>query len=166
MADSYLPEEELKAFIASLPTRRLASGAIIRNEAGQMLCVKPNYKDGWTIPGGTVEAGEAPKPACFREVLEEVGLDLPAGRLLVIFHGLQAGIWGDSTYYMYDGGTIPADTPISLQEEELTDYRWVAPEDLDTYFGSRHAARLRQAYRALETGEVVELSSADLAAAR
>lgn len=46
VADSYLPEEELKAFIASLPTRRLASGALIRNEAGQMLCVKPNYKDG------------------------------------------------------------------------------------------------------------------------
>jgi len=164
VADSYLPEEELKAFIASLPTRRLASGALIRNEAGQMLCVKPNYKDGWTIPGGTVEAGEAPQPACFREVLEEVGLDVPAGRLLVIFHGLQLGIWGDSTYYIYDGGVIPENSDIRLQEEELTEYRWVSPEDLDEYYGPRHAARLRQAYRALETGEVAEFSSADLPA--
>ncbi|MDO4898339.1 MAG: NUDIX hydrolase [Rothia sp. (in: high G+C Gram-positive bacteria)] len=162
MVDSYLPEEELKAFIASLPTRRLASGAVIRNEAGQMLCVKPNYKDGWTIPGGTVEAGEAPKPGCFREVLEEVGLELPEGRLLTVFHGLRQGIWGDSTYYLYDGGVIASDTPIRLQEEELTEYRWVAPVDFDAYFGHKQATRLRYAYRALETGEVVELSSDQL----
>ena len=47
MKDSYLSDEELKAFIATLPTRRLAAGALIRNERGEMLLVKPNYKDGW-----------------------------------------------------------------------------------------------------------------------
>ena len=57
MKDSYLSNEELKAFIATLPTRRLAAGALIRNERGEMLLVKPNYKDGWILPGGTVEAG-------------------------------------------------------------------------------------------------------------
>ena len=44
MKDSYLSDEELKAFIATLPTRRLAAGALIRNERGEMLLVKPNYK--------------------------------------------------------------------------------------------------------------------------
>lgn len=159
MVDSYLPEDELKAFIASLPTRRLAAGALIRNEANQMLVVKPNYKDGWTIPGGTIEAGEAPQVGCFREVAEEVGLDLEAGRLLVIFHGLQMGIWGDSTYYIYDAGVLPATATITLQEEELTGYEWVAPEDLDDYFGPSQAHRLRQAYLALQTGAVYEFSS-------
>ena len=76
MKDSYLSDEELKAFIATLPTRRLAAGALIRNERGEMLLVKPNYKDGWILPGGTVEAGEAPKPGCEREIVEELGLDL------------------------------------------------------------------------------------------
>ena len=51
MKDSYLSNEELKAFIATLPTRRLAAGALIRNERGEMLLVKPNYKDGWILPG-------------------------------------------------------------------------------------------------------------------
>lgn len=162
MVDSYLPEEELKAFIASLPTRRLAAGAVIRDAQGRMLCVKPNYKDGWTIPGGTVEAGEAPRPGCFREVQEEVGLNLPEGRLLVVFHGLAHGIWGDSTFYLYDGGVLPADAPIVLQEEELAGYEWVAPADFDAYFGVKMAERFREAYRALETGEVVELSTDDL----
>lgn len=159
MVDSYLPEDELKAFIATLPTRRLAAGALIRNGAGQMLVVKPNYKDGWTIPGGTVEAGEAPQTGCFREVAEEVGLNLKPGRLLVIFHGLALGIWGDSTYYIYDAGVLPEGAQITLQEEELTGYEWVAPELLDAYFGPSHAHRLRQAFRALQTGEVYEFSS-------
>ena len=51
MRDTYLSDEELKAFIATLPTRRLAAGALIRNERGEMLLVKPNYKDGWILPG-------------------------------------------------------------------------------------------------------------------
>ena len=95
MKDSYLSDEELKAFIATLPTRRLAAGALIRNERGEMLLVKPNYKDGWILPGGTVEAGEAPKPGCEREIVEELGLDVKLGRVLLIFHGLALGVWGD-----------------------------------------------------------------------
>ena len=85
---SYLPENELRQFIDSLPTRRLASSALIRDPRGRVLIVEPNYRDGWTLPGGTVEAGEDPRTGCFREVVEEVGLHLPEGRLLVVAHGL------------------------------------------------------------------------------
>ena len=154
MKDSYLSDEELKAFIATLPTRRLAAGALIRNERGEMLLVKPNYKDGWILPGGTVEAGE-------REIAEELGLDLKLGRVLLIFHGLALGVWGDSTYYMYDGGVIAADTKITLQDAELVTYEWVAPENLEGYVRSSMVERLRECYRALETGETLELSNLD-----
>lgn len=156
---SYLSHEELVKFIATLPTRRLAAAALIRDEHNRMLAVKPNYKDGWTLPGGTVEEGESPKTGCFREVEEEVGLTLPEGRVLLIFHGLQMGIWGDSTYYIYDGGVIGSHATITLQEEELTEYRWVAKSELEPYFGREFANRLSACYRALETGEVVEVAS-------
>ena len=161
MKDSYLSDEELKAFIATLPTRRLAAGALIRNERGEMLLVKPNYKDGWILPGGTVEVGEAPKPGCEREIAEELGLDLKLGRVLLIFHGLALGVWGDSTYYMYDGGVIAADTKITLQDAELVTYEWVAPENLEGYVRPSMVERLRECYRALETGETLELSNLD-----
>lgn len=156
---SYLPHDELVKFIQTLPTRRLAAAALIRDEQGRFLAVKPNYKDGWTLPGGTVEEGEAPQPGCFREVLEEVGLDLTPGRLLLLFHGLQMGVWGDSTYYIYDGGLIPANAQIRLQEEELTEYRWVDPADARQYFSPRFSSYLQSCYEALKTGTVVEVTT-------
>ncbi|GGH58650.1 NUDIX domain-containing protein [Rothia aerolata] len=161
MADTYLSHDELVAFIATLPTRRLASAALIRDPQNRILAVKPNYRDGWSLPGGTVEAGEAPKEGCFREVEEEVGLSLEPGRVLTIFHGLQQGVWGDSTYYIYDGGVIDADTKITLQEEELVTYEWLAQDQFDEYFGPHFATRLRDCFRALETGEVIETSSGE-----
>lgn len=161
MKDTYLSHEELVAFIATLPTRRLAAGALIRNEEGELLVVKPNYKDGWILPGGTVEAGEAPKTGCFREVQEELGLTLTPGRLVAIFHGLALGVWGDSTYYMYDAGVIPRDTPITLQNDELVTYEWVAGVNLGDYVRPAMVRRLQEALKALETGEVLEISSDD-----
>ena len=153
---SYLPDDELREFIATLPTRRLASAAIIRDEKSRVLVVEPNYKDGWTLPGGTVEAGEDPRTGCFREVVEEVGLHLPEGRLLAVSHGVSMGMWGDSVSFLYDGGTIPSDTPITVQEEELLSYRFIAPEELETVMSSGMAEHIRAAIEALESGTVVE----------
>ena len=106
-------------------------------------------------------AGEAPKPGCEREIVEELGLDLKLGRVLLIFHGLALGVWGDSTYYMYDGGVIAADTKITLQDAELVTYEWVAPENLEGYVRPSMVHRLRECYRALETGETLEMSNLD-----
>lgn len=153
---SYLSDQELREFIGSLPTRRLAASAIIRDENGRVLTVEPNYKSDWTLPGGTVEAGEDPRSACFREVTEEVGLDLPEGRMLLILHGLSMGMWGDSVAFLYDGGQIPSDTVITVQEEELLSYRWVAPQDLETVLSAGMAQRIRDALQALEQGTVAE----------
>jgi len=153
---SYLPDDELREFIATLPTRRLASAAVIRDENGRVLAVEPNYKDGWTLPGGTVEAGEDPRTGCFREVVEEVGLHLPEGRLIAVTHGVSMGMWGDSVSFLYDGGRVPSDTPITVQEEALLSYRWVAPEDLETVMSPGMAVHLRAAIEALESGTVVE----------
>ena len=154
---SYLSETELKQFVDSLPTRRLAAEALIRDPEGRVLLVEPNYKSDWTVPGGTVEAGEDPRTGCFREVVEEVCLHLPEGRLLVVHHGVAMGLWGDSVSFVYDGGVIGADTPITIQEEELLSHRWTAPEDLDRYLRPGLARRLRAGLAALEDGTTAEL---------
>jgi 8-oxo-dGTP pyrophosphatase MutT (NUDIX family) len=71
-------------YVASLARKRMASGALFRDGAGCVLLVEPTYKDNWEVPGGAVEQEESPTAACRREVLEELGLDRPGGRVLAV----------------------------------------------------------------------------------
>jgi len=43
--------------------------------------VKPNYRTYWAIPGGMVEADEAPHECVAREIAEELSLHIRAGDL-------------------------------------------------------------------------------------
>ncbi|MBO9706159.1 MAG: NUDIX hydrolase, partial [Arthrobacter sp.] len=54
-------------YFRTLPRRRVAAGLVIRDDEGRVLAVEPNYKEGWLLPGGTVDAGEAPRAAARRE---------------------------------------------------------------------------------------------------
>ncbi len=38
---------------------RVTAGALIRDAEGRILLVKPTYKDGWNIPGGTSRPARA-----------------------------------------------------------------------------------------------------------
>jgi len=68
-----------------IPRIPASAGALIFDEAGRLLILKPNYKRGWTIPGGQVEGdGESPWDACRRETLEECGLEVEQGRLVCV----------------------------------------------------------------------------------
>lgn len=51
MADSELE------FFDSLPRTRGAASALLRDEAGRVLLVKPTYRPGWGLPGGVIEMG-------------------------------------------------------------------------------------------------------------
>jgi putative hydrolase, NUDIX family len=62
---------------------------------------------------------------------------------------------------MYDAGVIPRDTPITLQNDELVTYEWVVGENLGDYVRPAMVRRLQEALKALETGEVLEISSDD-----
>ncbi|WP_317259834.1 hypothetical protein [Kocuria atrinae] len=67
--------------------------------------------------------------------------------MLLIMHGLNMGMWGDSVAFLYDGGQIPSDSQITVQEEELLSYRWVAPQDLETVLSAGMSQRIRDAWR-------------------
>jgi 8-oxo-dGTP diphosphatase len=119
---------------ASLAGVVVAAGALIRDPDGRVLCVKPNYRDYWTLPGGICEIGEAPHLGCAREIAEEVGLDLAVGRLLTIDWQLALPEYGPaarpSMYFIFDGGVVPAGAGIVLQQDELDDYRFAPPANL------------------------------------
>ena len=101
------PEKEFHAGIAArLPRKTAAGGALIRDRAGRILFLEPTYKPTLDIPGGIVEYDESPYEACHREVQEEIGLDLPIGRLLVVDWVPAHGVWSDSLAFVFDGGVL------------------------------------------------------------
>ena len=58
-------------------------GAVVHDAAGRLLLVRRGrdpHRGRWSLPGGRVEAGESPERAVEREVREETGLAVRAGR--------------------------------------------------------------------------------------
>jgi len=96
--------EASKTWVEGLARKAMASGALIRDAAGRVLLVEPAYKATWEIPGGMVEVGESAAVACERELLEELGLPLPVGRLLVLDWASSVSGRGDGVRFVYDGG--------------------------------------------------------------
>ena len=144
------------AWHASLPGVVATAGALIHDPAGNVLVVKPNYRDHWTLPGGICEFGEAPHAGCAREVAEEIGLSLPVGRLLSIDWQLSSPVYGPAArpvvYFIFDCGTLPSRSGIRLQADELDDYTFAGEEALAGLMPSFALRRVQAAIAARESG--------------
>jgi 8-oxo-dGTP diphosphatase len=115
-----------------LPRVPASAGALLFDEKGRILVVKPTYKAGWTIPGGQMEAdGESPWEACRREVREETGLELTGGRLVCVDFLRPKTHRPGGVRFLFDGGVLRADrrAEVVLQEGELEDHRWATPAE-------------------------------------
>ncbi|MER5731334.1 NUDIX hydrolase [Streptomyces sp. NPDC002138] len=148
--------DDYAAYIASLPRVLAGAAALYRDTEGRVLLVEPNYREGWTLPGGTVESdrGESPRAAARRESAEEIGLDLPLGRLLAVDWVLGTAR-PPLVAYVYDGGVLDAKqlAAVTLQEEELISWRMVEPAELTAYLPGALGLRTAEACRVLRSGE-------------
>lgn len=107
--------------------------AVIRNSAGKYLVLKRHsqevaYPNMYTFPGGKVEDNDSIEATLSKEVLEETGLTLKAGKILL----------KDKTFIRPDGQTtkvwsylceVVSDSPIKLSSD-FTDYKWVDLNEL------------------------------------
>jgi ADP-ribose pyrophosphatase YjhB (NUDIX family) len=60
-------------------------GALVHDQAGRLLLIQRGHdphRGRWSLPGGRIEAGESPEQAVVREVREETGLEVVAGRAI------------------------------------------------------------------------------------
>jgi len=148
-----LPPDE---WFGGLPGVVVAGGALFTDPDGRVLLVKPNYRDHWTIPGGVCEHGEPPHAGAAREIAEEVGLAGLAGPLLTVDWSQPYGRHQRPImHFVFDGGTIPADTPIKVQAEELDGYRFTATAELASYVPPYLQARITAALAGRARGATV-----------
>ncbi|MGD6742297.1 NUDIX domain-containing protein [Streptomyces sp. BH106] len=153
------------AYIAGLPRVLVGAAALFRDAEGRVLLVEPNYREGWALPGGTVESddGESPRQGARRETLEEIGLDVPVGRLLAVDWVPGAGR-PPIVAYLYDGGVLTGaqQQAIRLQEEELLSWRFVERAELGSYLPGSLGRRVGAALGALDSGSgTVELENGE-----
>jgi 8-oxo-dGTP pyrophosphatase MutT (NUDIX family) len=150
-------------FYASLPTKRMAAGCILRDETGRVLLLKLAYKPGWDIPGGVVEANESPKAAAEREVREEIGLTIQAGRLLLLDYNSYADHPDktESLIFFFDGGTLSADRIAALTpaEGEIERVAFFAPQTLPEAMSRRVRQRVQIALECIERGTTAYLEN-------
>ena len=115
------------AWAASLPKVVVGASMLFFNEAGNVLLVRQSYrpqKKTWSFPGGGVEEGEFPAEGARREALEEVGLDVQPGALLMVDWRPRDAERPPLIHYIYDGGVLaPEDIArIRLQQGEIDEY--------------------------------------------
>ena len=105
--------------------------AIIEDSSGQILLTKsPKWHNQWTFPGGHIEPGEKISDAVTREAEEETGLQIEPVEIVAYgelinpknFHRPAHLIYFDF-YCKLKGGEV------KLEERELTEYKWVLPEE-------------------------------------
>ena len=128
LRSGYVEHVSRQQYLESLPRKRSGAGALIFDEAGRLLVVKPGYRHGWLVPGGVVECGESPKHACEREVEEETGLRLRMVRLLCVDYWGGDGERSESLQFLFHGGRLSREQveSIRLCEDELTEYRFLS----------------------------------------
>jgi 8-oxo-dGTP pyrophosphatase MutT (NUDIX family) len=139
--------------------RRIGCLALIRNTGGDVLLVKPSYKEGHILVGGGAQPDEEPHHAAYREAVEETGLtQLTIDGLLLVDYIPANPTSGSVEGYnlVFDAGEITDDAAITLpaglpgQQPELTDWVFCPPDQLDTYCEPYQARRITQALAALD----------------
>ncbi|MFD8423102.1 NUDIX domain-containing protein [Streptomyces sp. NPDC059466] len=146
---------DFATYIAGLPRVLAGAAVLFRDAGGRILLVEPNYREGWALPGGTVESddGETPRQGARRETAEEIGLDVEPGRLLAVdwVHGAGRP---PLVAYLYDGGVLDERQlkAIRLQEEELLSWRLVPREELAEHLPGSLGLRVLVALDVLSEG--------------
>jgi ADP-ribose pyrophosphatase YjhB (NUDIX family) len=106
-------------------------GAVLTDDAGRLLLIRRANEPGrglWSLPGGRVEPGESDEQAVVREVAEETGLVVEAGRLVgrINIPTADGRVYdvGDYTCTVV-GGTLTAAT-------DALDAAWLDPRSVPT----------------------------------
>ena len=131
-----LSDEE---YFSSLPKKHIGAVVLIFNKKRQLLIVKPNYKDGWSIPGGGVRIDETPMIAALRETKEEVNLDLENIVLVCVEYTNKKGIKPETLQFIFYGGEIEENeiSKIILNENEHSDFKFVDISEAINLFNER-----------------------------
>jgi 8-oxo-dGTP diphosphatase len=135
--------------------------ALITDAQGNVLIVKPDYKDGWIFPGGYVEVGESPSQAFSREMQAELGLMIEGPRRLLSID--YRGNTDEYIMFIFDGGVLTEDDIARLTlPPRLLEFRFVSPDEAIKLLRSKSARRLMPTLEARQKTGIAYLENQEL----
>jgi len=145
-------------YYKNLPKKRMGTGVLFANDKGELLILKPVYKDDWTIPGGVIEADESPREACEREIKEEIGLDVKIKRFLCADYKRDK-IKDDCLQFIFYGGILTPEQieNIKLPPEEISGYKFLETDEAVSLLSKGLQSRMPSCLEALKNNMPVYL---------
>ncbi|MEU2391946.1 NUDIX hydrolase [Streptomyces sp. NPDC007369] len=129
-------------------TPRYTADVVALTPGGDVLLIErgwPPFEGAWALPGGHVDAGEAPFVAAARELAEETGVHVAVGNLHQIGVWDQAGRDPRGAYVTFAYMVIvPNGTPATAGDDART-ARWWSLKDLPENLAFDHDDIIRAA---------------------
>lgn len=152
----FLPSKE---YYKSLSKKHMGAGVLLFNRKNELLIVKPSYKKGWSIPGGTIDANESPRECAIRETKEEIGIKLKKLRLVCIDYKKTKGYNLENLQFIFYGGILSDKemVKINLENKELKGYKFISVNDNLNLLRPNLRKRLPNCLKAIKTNSVFYL---------
>lgn len=157
MVKKFTDEEYAKM----LPKKQVGTAVLFFNAKGELLIVKPDYREGWLVPGGACDDNESPLHCAIRETKEEIGLDTTELKLVGVYYGPKTGVFTDALKFVFSGGTLTDEqiSQIKLQTEELEKYDFIPSQDAVPLFTSSLQKSIPACLEAIKNNAVAYIES-------
>ncbi|HVE47099.1 MAG TPA: NUDIX hydrolase N-terminal domain-containing protein [Acidimicrobiales bacterium] len=132
MESEVLVEEWLEAVGEGVPgyvTPKIAVGAVVGNEANELLLVKRSDSGVWLYPTGWADVGYSASEVVVKEVWEETGIAVEPIRLIAVLDGLRRGFTSIPLYSLVFH-CRPTGGELKAHPLECADLGWFAEDAL------------------------------------
>ncbi|MCX5403348.1 NUDIX hydrolase [Streptomyces sp. NBC_00335] len=154
--------DSARAYYAAQPSPLVAATGIVLDQRGRVLVLTTSYKAELELPGGCVEDTETPEEGLARELKEELDLSVPVGRLLAVDSRPPGPLGRSLVVHVHLVGPLTTEeaSAISFPDGEITEARWLSPEEAYEALSTPKASRLRASLAALYSGSLAHLIDA------
>lgn len=134
----YEPEDLIAEWMKSVGkgvpgyvTPKIAVGAVVSNDAGEILLVQRSDSGIWLYPTGWADVGYSASEVAVKEVSEETGIDCEVDRLIAVLDGFRLGFTRVPLYSLvFHCRAVGGD--LAAHPLETNDVGWFAEDNLPT----------------------------------